>query len=256
MTENKSSGVYDDVDKEMEKSSDERFLRLEEDGDKARVFFAGVPYTRYVYWDGQQTREWSEDCGQKKTLRVAQNVVICRIEKGKLEILSAKVLEQGKRFFQNVSKRDKKYGIQNWIFEIERSGSKGDTDTTYNIDPEYELSDKEREKLLSMKLFALEEFYAELGSGNDDNKKRPKPEKKEEPEEDDSDAIINDEQRNELISMFKTFDDPEAAGRKFCEEFGIKKVKDLRKAQLKKALKYMDKLTAAEHPESDDDSPF
>ncbi len=256
MTENKSSGVYDDVDKEMEKSSDERFLRLEEDGDKARVFFAGVPYTRYVYWDGQQTREWTEDCGQKKTLRVAQNVITCRIEKGKLEILSAKVLEQGKRFFQNVSKRDKKYGIRDWIFEIERSGSKGDTDTSYNIDPEYELSDKEREKLMSMKLFDLDEFYAELGGGNRDKKKRSQPDKQEEPDEEDDDAVINDEQNNELISLFKTFEDPEATGRKFVKEFGIKKVKELHKSQLKKAMKYLDKLTNAEHPESEDDSPF
>ena len=136
MTENKSIGVYGDLDKEMEKSTDERFLRLEEDGDKARVFFAGTPYHRYVYWDGQQTREWTEDCVQQKKLRVSQNVITCQIEKGKLEILSAKVLEQGKRFFQNVSKRDKKYGINNWVFEIERSGNKGDTDTIYNIDAE------------------------------------------------------------------------------------------------------------------------
>jgi hypothetical protein len=48
----------------MEKTSDERFLRLEEDGDHELVFFAGTPYVRYVYWDGKQTREWTEDCGQ------------------------------------------------------------------------------------------------------------------------------------------------------------------------------------------------
>ena len=256
MTEDKSSGLYDDMDKEMEKSSDERFLRFEEDRDKALVFFAGTAYSRYVYWDGQQTREWTEDCKQKPQLRVAQNVIICRIKDDKPEILGVKVLEQGRRFYQNVRKRDRKYGIQNWLFEIERFGKKGDKSTTYDLQAEYELSDKEREKLMSMKLFDLDEFYAELGGGDSDNKKRPNPEKKEEPEEDDSDAIINDEQSNELISLLKTFGNPEATGRKFVKEFGIKKVKELRKAQFNKALKYIDKLAADEHPESGDDSPF
>ena len=258
MTENKSSGVYDDVDKEMEKSSDERFLRFEEDRDKAQVFFAGTPYSRYVYWDGKQTREWSEDCGQKKNLRMAQNVIICRIEKGKLEILSVKVLEQGRRFFQNVRKRDRKYGIHNWIFEIERSGKKGDLATSYDLQAEYELSDKDKEKLLAMKLFDLAEFYAELGDGDSDNNQRSQPDNQEESEEedDDADTIITDEQSKELISLFKTFEDPEATGRKFVKEFGIKKVKELHKSQLKKAMKYLDKLTNAEHPESEDDSPF
>ena len=132
----KSSGVFNDLDKEMEKSSDERFLRLEEDGDRASVFFAGEPYSRYVYWDGQQFREWHENCGQKKVLRVAMNAILCDIADDKLEILGVKVIEQGKRFFQDVSRRDKKYGIHNCIFEVERSGGKGDTDTTYDIDAE------------------------------------------------------------------------------------------------------------------------
>ena len=83
---NKSSGAFNDLDKEMEKSTDERFLRLEEDGDRALVFFAGEPYHRYVYWDGQQFREWHENCGQKKVLRVAMNAVLCNVDGGKLEI--------------------------------------------------------------------------------------------------------------------------------------------------------------------------
>ncbi len=258
MTEDKSSGVYNDMDKEFEKSSDERFLRFEEDRDKAQVFFAGTPYSRYVYWDGKQTREWSEDCGQKKNLRMAQNVIICKVEKGKLEILSVKVLEQGRRFFQNVRKRDRKYGIQNWIFEIERFGKKGDLATNYDLQAEYELSDKDKEKLMSMKLFDLAKFYAELGDGDSDNNQRSQPDNQEESEkeDDDADTIITDEQSKELIRLLKTFDNPEATGRKVVKEFGIKKVKELRKAQFNKALKYMDKLTADEHPESGDDSPF
>ena len=250
----KSSGVYGDLDKEMEKSSDERFLRLEEDGDRVSVFFAGTPYSRYVYWDGQQTREWSEGCGQKKTLRVTQNIVLCDIEDDKLEIIGVKVLEQGKRFYQNVSKRDKKYGIHNWVFEVERSGGKGDTDTTYDIDAEYELSDKEREKLMAMELFDLEELYAELAG--DDDKKHHKPVKKEEPDEDDD---ISAEQRKELVELFKTLDDPEAEGKKFCKEFGIDKVRNLPKSRFKRALKYIDRLLAKSgngDNDEDDDSPF
>ena len=254
----KSSGVFNDLDKEMEKSTDERFLRLEEDGDKVLVFFAGQPFTRYTYWDGQQTHEWSEGCGQKKNLRLAMNVIICSVGESSFDILSTKVFEQGKRFYQSVSRRDKKYGIHNWLFEVERSGSKGDKETRYDIEAEYELSDKEREELMAIELFDLEEFYAELNSSDSDKKQRKpdKPPKDEEAEEDDDDALIDKEELGELIKMFRTLGDPEAAGRKFCEEFDIKKVKDLRRAQLKKALKYLDKLIAAEQPESDDESPF
>ena len=255
----KSSGVFNNLDQEMEKSSDERFLRLEEDGDRATIFFAGEPYARYVYWDGQQTREWTEGCGQKKNLRVAMNIALCDITDGKLEILGMKVLEQGKRFYQNVSKRDKKYGIKNWVFDVERSGGKGDTDTTYDIDAEYELSDKERDKLMSLKLLDLDEFYTEL-SGEDGDKKKPsKKEKAEEPEEDEDDeSVISAEQRKELVELFKTLDDPEGEGRKFCQKFGIDKVKNLSKSKFKKALKYMDKLLAksGNGADDDDDSPF
>lgn len=256
----KSSGVFNDLDKEMEKSTDERFLRLEEDGDRATVFFAGEPFARYVYWDGQQTREWTEGCGQKKNLRVAMNVIACDISEGKLDIIGMKVLEQGKRFFQNVSKRDKKYGIYNWVFEVERSGGKGDTDTTYDIDAEYELSDKEREKLLSMKLFDLEDFYDELGGEDGDKEKSTQPKKADKAEEDEGgDDVISDEQRKELVELFKTLDDPEGEGKKFCKEFGIDKVKNLPKSKFRKALKYIDKLVAGANSgadEDDDDSPF
>ena len=41
--------------------------------------------------------------------------------------------------------------------------------------------------------------------------------------------------------MFKTLDDPEGEGKKFCGEFGIDKVKNLPKSKFKKAVKYMDK---------------
>ena len=187
------------------------------------------------------------------------NVIVCSVEKSKFDILKVKVLEQGKRFYQNVSRRDKKYGIHNQLFEIERSGGKSDKETSYDIDAEYELSDKEREKLMAVKIYNLEEFYDELAG--DDDKKRHKPAKSskdDEPEKADDDEIINVEEVNELVSMFKTLEDPEAAGRKFCEEFGIKRVKFLRKSQFRKAFKYVDRLTAPEHPDSDDedDTPF
>ena len=187
------------------------------------------------------------------------NVIICSVEKSKFNIIKVKVLEQGKRFYQIVSKRDKKYGIHNWLFEIERSGGKGDKETSYEIYDEYELSDKEREKLMAVKIYDLEEFYAELAGDNDNKHHKPvKSSKAEEPEEDDDDLIINEEELNELVSMLKTLKDPEAASIKFCEEFGIKRVKFLRKSQFRKAFKYVDRLTAPEHPDSDDEdvSPF
>jgi len=247
----KSSGVFDNLDKEMEKSTDERFLKLENDGDRKSVYFAGEPHVRYVFWDGQQYQDWTESCGQKKNMRASMNVIVCEVEDKKLTIVGVKVLEQGKRFFQNVSKRDKKYGIQDWIFEIERSGDKGDTDTSYDIDAEYELSDKERKQLEAVELIDLEAFYSELGNDGD-KKKREKPEREKSAKEDNT--LISDEQRKTLVEMFKTFDDPESEGKKFCKAFGITKVKELPKSKFKKALEYFDEhLPSGKKMAGDDD---
>ena len=255
----KPSGVLDDMDEKM-KSPDDRFLRLEGDGDKALIFFSGEPYYRSVFWNGTQYQKWYAGCVKQLTRRIAINVIVCNIEGDKLQIQGMKVLEQGKRFFKTVKKRDISHGLHDWLFEIERSGDKGDTDTVYRIDAEYELSDKEREKLLSMKLIDLEQLYADLDNGDDDGKKRSKKAKYEDDEEEeDDDEVISAEQRKELVDMFKTLDDPEGEGKKFCGEFGIDKVKNLPKSKFKKALKYIDKLVAGANSgadDDDDDSPF
>ena len=257
MTEkHKPSGVLNDLEEKM-RTPDDRFLRLEENRDKALVFFAGEVYYRFVYWDGTQYRKWYAGCDKQLIKRVAMNVIHCNIEKEKLEILGAKVFEQGKRFFKTVRNLDNDYGLHDWLFQIVRSGDRGDTDTVYRIDAEHELSDKEKEKLMSMKLLDLEELYDSLDGNSGKKQRQPdEPTKDEEAEEADDDTLIDKEELNELISMLKTFPDFETVGRKLVKEFGVKKVKELRKSQLKKALKYVDKLTAAEHPESDDDSPF
>ena len=239
----KSTSVYDDLGKEMEKTGDERFVRLEDDGDSVMGFFAGTPHSRFVYWDGTQYQEWSEGCGQKKSLRISQNFIVCSVEDGELEILCVKVLEQGKKFFKNVMKRDAKYGIQNHIFEIERAGAKGDSDTTYSIDTEHKLTSDERKKLLGMKLYDLENLDSENASDSSDD-------------EDDDDGVINDSQKNELVKLFKAMEDPEGEGRKFCKKYDIKKVAELQKSKFKKAVKHLDNLINGLKTDDDDDKPF
>jgi len=223
------SKVFDNLDQEMDKRNSGRFLRLENNGDYRFVYFAGNPLIRNVYWDGQHYREWSEDCGQKKVLRVAMNVIVCDMNK-KVEILGVRVLEQGRRFFQQVSKLDKKYGIRDWIFKIERSGDKGETVTSYTTKPEYELSEREREKLEKIELIDLAAFYAKLGKKKS-RKKHSKLALKE---------PIGEEQALELVRFFKTLENPVAEGEKFCRKFGIVRVKDLPESKHKTALDYLE----------------
>ena len=244
----KSSGVYGDLNEEMERSGDERFVRLEDDGDSIMGFFAGSPHSRYVYWNGTQYQEWKEGCGEKQNLRVSQNFIVCSVEDDELEIVGVKVLEQGKRFFKTVMKRDAKYGIQNYIFEIQREGSKGDSDTTYSIDSEFKLTEKQKKQLAKVKLLNLEAFYSGDKTGSDNTVDAA--------DDEDDDKPISGKQKKDLVALFKTMDDPEAEGKKFCKRFGIDKVAELPKSQLSKAIKYMEKLTGEEIDIEDDGGVF
>jgi len=111
-----------------------------------------------------------------------------------------------------------------------------------------------------VKLIDLQELYAEIGGGDGNKKKHSQPEKpKQEAEDDDEDDTISEAQRQELVAMFKTLDNPEAEGKKSCKAFGIDKVKNLPKTKFKKAVKYLDELTeAAKDGEeaNDDNSSF
>ncbi|MBC8278491.1 MAG: hypothetical protein H8E46_09685 [FCB group bacterium] len=247
--QDKSSGVYGDLGEEMERSGDERFVRLEDDGDSIMGFFAGKPHSRYVYWNGTQYAEWKEGCGEKQNLRVSQNFIVCSVEDDELEIVGVKILEQGKRFFKTVMKRDAKFGIQNYLFEIQREGNKGDSDTTYSIDAEHKLTEKQKKELAKVKLLDLESFYSGGNSGSESAMDSAT--------EDDDDGLISGKQKQDLVTLFKTTDDPENEGKKFCKKFGITKVAELPKSKLAKAVKYMEKLTGEEIDiEDDDDGVF
>ena len=58
-----------------------------------------------------------------------------------------KVIEGGTVWFKNVLKIRDKYGVDKWLFEIERHGEAGDPKTTYSLLPEEELTDELRARM-------------------------------------------------------------------------------------------------------------
>ena len=99
------------------------YVRLANDGDKVVGVFAGDPYARQVHWTGSAYEECpGKDCGHceagtRAGLRVACNFYV-------LADRAMKIIEGGPRWFGDVLKVRKKYGLDAWAFEIERHGAR------------------------------------------------------------------------------------------------------------------------------------
>src|SRR5262245_35246142 len=120
------------------------FVRLANDGDKVVGAFCGEPHTREVVWTGERYETYDPEQpahGDKRpSLRVMINLFVPAEDK-------MKVIEGGTQWFKDVCKVRDKYGLDNWLFEIERHGESGDTKTKYTILPETKIDGDLRARL-------------------------------------------------------------------------------------------------------------
>ena len=122
------------------------FVRLVNNGDKVVGAFCGEPCAREVHWTGERYEECTtEGCphcgtGKKPSLRVMLNLYVPAES-------AMKVYEGGTRWFKDLLKIRGKYGLNNWLFEIERHGEAGSTKTTYSILPEVKVDGELRARL-------------------------------------------------------------------------------------------------------------
>jgi len=122
------------------------FVRLANNGDKVVGAFCGEPFAREVHWTGERYAECTgEGCphcgaGKKPSLRVMLNFYVPAEN-------AMKIYEGGTRWFKDLLKVRGKYGLDTWLFEIERHGEAGSTKTTYSILPEVKIDAELRARL-------------------------------------------------------------------------------------------------------------
>lgn len=223
----------------VDRNSDSRFVKLTEDGDKAVGVFVGGPFAREVHWSGERYVTCLGDgckfCGggKKPSLRVAINFYL-------LPEKELKIMENGRRWFEDLLKVREKYGLENWSFEIQRNGASGDTSTSYTILPEEKLNDTLKAEIAKLELHNLEE--ALVGEKDKEDFNSYKKEKKPKEEKPTADSSISPQLASALIPRLKAL--PRSAVDELCQKFCVTKIRDINASETEVLLSYVDSLEA------------
>ena len=221
------------------------FIRLAANGDKVVGAFVGEPFAREVVWTGEryETFDPAVHTDKRPSLRVMLNFFVPAES-------DMKVIEGGTVWFKDVLKVRDKYGLDKWLFEIERHGDAGDPKTTYSILPEEKIDDAMRARIRDAEAHDL----AALSSGDGaTDKGGPKPATPSAPAS--SGGAIDPRVASELVGRLKSL--PRSDVDAFLGELGVKRVRDLKASDVPAAKRALDRLEAAAKP-ADDDSidPF
>ncbi len=203
------------------------FVRLASHGDKVVGAFCGDPFAREVVWSGERYETFDPSLHKDKrpSLRVMLNFYVPAES-------AMKVIEGGTVWFKDVLKVRDKYGLDKWLFEIERHGESGDPKTTYSVLPEMRI-DSVLQALLSQ--IALNDLAA-LASG-------------ESPELSDDAALAPLGGANgpiaapvvaQLIERLKAL--PRSEVEAFLKHFGIGRVREMTARNLAEAMRVLAQL--------------
>ena len=136
------------------------FIRLADSGDNVVGAFCGDPFSKELHWTGDRYEECTgEGCkfcaaGKRPTLRVMLNFFVPA--EGVM-----RVIEGGVSWFKDVLKVRDKYGLENWLFEIERHGEANDPKTTYSVLPEEKIDAELRVRIDAAEFHDLENIGKE-----------------------------------------------------------------------------------------------
>ncbi len=202
------------------------FVRLKDHGDKVVGAFCGDPHAREVVWNGQGYDPYDEDvhAGQRPALRVTLNFYVPSEHK-------MKIIEGGTEWFNNLLKVEEKYGLGDWLFEIERNGAAKDTNTKYSILPETRVSDEQKAEIQRLGLHDLDALAS--GGGKSDNAPAT-------PAGGAPDGPILSDTADALIGRLKALPEPDALS--LLAELKVQRVRDLRESQLDSALQILGRL--------------
>jgi len=214
------------------------FIRLAANGDKVVGAFCGEPFAREVVWTGEryETYDPAVHTDKRPSLRVMLNFFVPDED-------DMKVIEGGTNWFKDVLKVRDKYGLDKWLFEIERHGDAGDPKTTYSILPEEKLDDAMRTRIASAEAHDLAALSSgEAASSGDKAPSKPNT---------DSAGPIDPRVASELVGRLKAL--PRSDVDTFLGEFGVKRVRDLKASDVAAAKKALDRLEAAMRAGADED---
>lgn len=126
------------------------FVYLANDGDKVVGAFCGEPFPREVVWTGERYETYDPDVhsGKQPSLRVMLNFFVPA--EGEM-----KVIEGSTVWFKDVLRVRDKYGLDKWLFEIERHGEAWDRKTCYTILPEAKIDAEMRDEIADIGLHDL-----------------------------------------------------------------------------------------------------
>jgi hypothetical protein len=215
-------------------NSSSTWVRLADDGDKIVGILCGNPYARSTcFVDGKYVPATPELLakGVKASTRVAINFAV-------LPGLEVKVLEMGLRgLYRQVQEVRRKYGLDTWAFEIKRCGAAKDPKTTYTVFPERQLTEDERRAVARLELKDLPKLYGDVPAGN-----APAGSGK----AGGFDEVVDDKTAQELIWALKDFPPDEAT--RFCERFGVTRIRELPRSLVEKARAHISALKAQYAP--------
>lgn len=219
------------------------FVRLANNGDKIVGAFCGEPYAREVIWTGERYEQFDENNsahqGKRPSLRVMLNFFVPAEN-------AMKVIEGGTVWFKDVLKVRDKYGLDKWLFEIERHGDAGDPKTTYSILPEEKLDDEMRARIAAAEPHDLKS----IGAGNDDDSAKGSTATK---KPSNAAGPIDPRVAGDLVAKLKAL--PRSDVDAFLAEFGVQRVRDLEAKHEASARAFIDQLLAKQsQPEEVD--PF
>ena len=219
------------------------FVRLANNGDKIVGAFCGEPYAREVIWTGERYEQFDENNsahqGKRPSLRVMLNFYVPA--EGAM-----KVIEGGTVWFKDVLKVRDKYGLDKWLFEIERHGDAGDPKTTYSILPEEKLDDEMRARIVAAEAHDLKS----IGTGNDEGDGKNSTATK---KSSNAAGPIDPRVAGDLVAKLKAL--PRSDVDAFLAEFGVQRVRDLEAKHETAARAFIDQLLAKQsQPEEVD--PF
>ncbi len=110
------------------------FVRLTNNHDKVVGAFCGEPFSREVVWTGERYETYNEfkHADSRPSLRVMLNFYVPDEDQ-------MKVIEGGTAWLKDLLKVREKYGLEKWLFEIERHGEARDPKTRYTILPDAQI---------------------------------------------------------------------------------------------------------------------
>jgi hypothetical protein len=209
------------------------FVRLANDGDKVVGAFCGEPFAREVVWTGDryETYDAAVHTDKRPSLRVSLNFYVPAEN-------AMKVIEGGTVWFKDVLKIRDKYGVDKWLFEIERHGEAGNPKTTYSLLPEEKVTDELKAKIAACELHDLERLANSHGDAEDAKPATATASRK--------DGPIDPRVAGEIVARLKSL--PRTDVDAFIAKMGVQRVRDLKASDETAARSLLDQLEAKAAP--------